>query len=823
MPVSASGTGGGIVHRTTPWIVAAVVAAAVAVPVAATPSTPTTIDASVRAALARTDAEFARLLDGATDAPTATRVAQARANIATAGSIIDTLDAGGDPLRMGVEVAKRVTAAQAAALDVTLPAHVGSATLDSPAAAAATLMARHGVRADATQRAALAELDSLTEPLRGALTRVIDAFLAFEVATEVAFAAGPDAASLLADGPAGPDALTRAGVDLGGVFAARTRLLDAVSALRDALTTAARTKSTLGACPAVAVDLAGVDDVYDTDCALVIDAHGDDLYRNNAGGGRGAAMADGLCGAASIIAAAAVVDVNGDDEYVSGRSCGVNGGGALGAGMLVDIVGNDRYTAAGSGTNGGGALGAGLLVDVAGADTYTAEHLGTNGGGFSGSGLLVDVVGADTYLAGGNGTNGGGYGGHGTLIDAEGDDYRDATTGANGGANIGGIGLLLDNSGRDVNNAYLFAGNGAGSLGVGLLVDSRGTGDVYGITDTATYAQDETIVPKQLVGAQVDAESPAPVPPLPPVDDVPVPTVPPSAPPNGVFVSDDCDTGGTNVVTGFVGDAYVKARHKPVANGTLVCVAAEAGAAHLGGRLTVTGVSVGTPVAVDQDGASVAACAANPNNVRLQNGTVGGGQPYWLDVTPAPAGSTDAAWVCVRLTNSVGLRLRLTAGQVTGTSFAADPAVPHTPAYAAPAWPSSGPSALCGVESPTRVVAATVGTTPVAFSIGSPSYLGYRHVCLRAGGAGGAGGRLTLDTAASPGVSGVLTTTDSTSPCSFDVLTGTSPVSYGIFLSNPAALPNPPASACVSVAGFALGATLGANGPATVAWYPDPA
>jgi len=283
--------------------------------------------------------------------------------------------------------------------------------------------------------------------------------------------------------------------------------------------------------------------------------------------------------------------------------------------------------------------------------------------------------------------------------------------------------------------------------------------------------------------------------------------------------SDSCDS-GVNVVSGFVGDAYLKVRHRPSQsdpNALWICVAGERGGVHVGGLVTVDGVAPGQPVIVDQDAPSVLSCGDAVGNVRLQSGTVLGGQPYWLDVAPSPAGSGDIAWVCVRFTSTVGVRLRVSAGGLPGsTGFVPDTGA-HAPAYTVPAWPASGPSAAClGAAGSTRYVDLTVGFDRVALYSWAESAT-RSHVCLR----GGAyGGRLTLDTAASPGVSPVLTTRGDISACSFDIVTGTSP-SYGVYISDPASLPDPPVSGCVTAGGVALGVTLGANGPATAAWLQD--
>jgi hypothetical protein len=184
-----------------------------------------------------------------------------------------------------------------------------------------------------------------------------------------------------------------------------------------------------------------------------------------------------------------------DDVYgnpVAPLSGGVNGG-ATGrrGGFLLDAGGNDTYTARTQGVNGGGALQAsGFLLDAGGNDTYTATGetpfgaRGANGGAFSQStGALIDIDGDDEYGARDRGANGGSVGGYaGLLADLAGDDSYDAThTGVNGHA-------------RPV---LPYA-----APSTGLLFDGNGT-DTYEDREGGTGV-DKTVVPKGLVGAQID-------------------------------------------------------------------------------------------------------------------------------------------------------------------------------------------------------------------------------------------------------------------------------------------------------------------------------
>ena len=277
--------------------------------------------------------------------------------------------------------------------------------------------------------------------------------------------------------------------------------------------------------------------------------------------------------------------------------------------------------------------------------------------------------------------------------------------------------------------------------------------------------------------------------------------------------SDDCDA-GNNVVSGFLGGAYVKLKTLAAGASTSVCAATEDGGAHLGGKVTITGTTPTAPVGVDQDPALVGSCAANPSNDHLQDGEVNGGQPWALDVTLFPSGTTNAAWVCVQL-GPVGFRLRIatTIGS-TGASFYPDSTSSHVPAYVEDPWPVLGqPSAACQAATTgtrTRVVNATVGLTPVALYTWQESS-GRASVCVRAAATGRNGVRATVD--AGSALATIRPGSD-LSPCSYDLASGPETQetpSYAVKTSEPNNLPWPPVSACLSIAGFMTSMTIDAG------------
>jgi len=422
--------------------------------------------------------------------------------------------------RLDVE-AKNLAAARAV-LDGK-PASEASVPALDLAAAIHLLAARQGVTLDADQERDVAGLGALPEPFHGKLRDAVAAFVAFDAA---AHAAQPG------------DFL-----GLASVLAARAQLLDASRALGAAAATlpAPRDATEIRIAPAIAMDLAGVDDTYLDNFALIVDIGGDDTYLNNAGGSN-------INAATCVVhnyGAGGLIDLAGNDQYVSGRGCGINGGGygasagdGLGAGFLVDLGGDDDYLADSFGVNGGGAFGGpGFLLDVGGNDRFVAASLGTNGGGYLSVGFLLDVGGGDdTYVAANGGTNGGGYYGTGLLADEGGDDayllgegpmpptveisfdpgfplvpsgsfpslaglagprsystpvynetYRVASIATNGGSFFIGVGFLIDIGGSDRYAAGSEGANGGGYFyaGVGFLVDIGGA-DAYHAFDLGT-------------------------------------------------------------------------------------------------------------------------------------------------------------------------------------------------------------------------------------------------------------------------------------------------------------------------------------------------
>lgn len=224
-----------------------------------------------------------------------------------------------------------------------------------------------------------------------------------------------------------------------------------------------------------------------------------------------------------------------------------------------------------------------------------------------------------------------------------------------------------------------------------------------------------------------------------------------------------------------------------------MCVSADDGTSSLGGRLAVDGdPDVPTVVRQDEPGAPISdLCAQDPDNQRVQSGQLLG-QDYWIDVTPGPGDEAAALWVYVRLQDDLGFRLEVPAS--TGAAgFLPDSLAARSPRPAEAPWPVEGePSADCAEAAtgvPTRLANVDVGGSHVALYAWQESAT-RSHLCLRGP---DTGGRITVDSSASPGVSPVLTTssTDLT-PCTFPILTRDEEPTFGLLLHEDRARPPSP-------------------------------
>jgi plastocyanin len=184
--------------------------------------------------------------------------------------------------------------------------------------------------------------------------------------------------------------------------------------------------------PVLRLDLDGSDDLVVHDYALSVDTGGNDTYLNNAGGNpldlmrgpNGSAApkhepARGcinptydLVGGQCVLASSLLVEVAGDDTYghmqppdvealctdePSVRRVLTTGAGFAGAGVVLEVAGNDHYLGKTVSQGAGHIGGVGILFDEAGNDVYTAMRLSKGFGTLFGVGLLRDAGGNDRY------------------------------------------------------------------------------------------------------------------------------------------------------------------------------------------------------------------------------------------------------------------------------------------------------------------------------------------------------------------------------------------------------------------------------------------
>jgi hypothetical protein len=256
------------------------------------------------------------------------------------------------------------------------------------------------------------------------------------------------------------------------------------------------------------------------------------------------------------------------------------------------------------------------------------------------------------------------------------------------------------------------------------------------------------------------------------------------------YPSDDCTTG--NVVSGYVGDTYVRVRTQadPTDPGKQwVCVVGQDGSAHHGGKVVLGAApgSVNPDVGVDATQADAESCL--PIGQRVQEGTFAGGNPFFVDMAPNPDGSA-GAWVCVRVAG-VFLRLRAAADAPVTANFQADSPTLHPP-YTE--------DAMTGLHSGTCQAAG--GTRHLNLKVGDQQVALYTHeddtrtdMCVRAG---PQGARVSVDSGATPAPD-YETGTNRDSSCPWDLITlggGTA----AVWMVDPLN-PQLPAGVCVTVLG----------------------
>ncbi|UCC44454.1 MAG: hypothetical protein JSU65_00545, partial [Candidatus Zixiibacteriota bacterium] len=201
----------------------------------------------------------------------------------------------------------------------------------------------------------------------------------------------------------------------------------------------------------------------------------------------------------------AVIDIGGDDIYISADSTSPGLGGAvIGMSVVIDVDGHDRYETVNL-SQGAGLFGVGVLMDHRGDDTHICRSL-SQGAGVFGIGILADSAGNDSLFCLSTSQGYGYTKGIGILVNGEGNDryiaddvnivnpspqtaehnsslaqgvgFGKRADYIDGHSWAGGVGILCDASGDDIYSAGLFAQGCAYWFALGVLLDGDGK-DAY--------------------------------------------------------------------------------------------------------------------------------------------------------------------------------------------------------------------------------------------------------------------------------------------------------------------------------------------------------
>ncbi|MCX6139628.1 MAG: HEAT repeat domain-containing protein [Candidatus Kapabacteria bacterium] len=253
---------------------------------------------------------------------------------------------------------------------------------------------------------------------------------------------------------------------------------------------------------------------------ILFDDNGHDLYRCHAqaqafGGTRGAGILSDLVGNDRYIAASPYVDVLRYDAhqvtFTQGAALGSRPIASGGIGVLVDGTGNDVYTSDIYGQGTGYWFGLGALIDLSGDDRYESYQYAQGAGVHFATGILRDSDGDDVYVSHGVSQGCGHDIALGALLDESGNDVYVCESLSLGGGNANAVSLFMDQRGND---AYI-AANESNTLGysdfrrsygmIGVFLDGGGS-DMYG-----ERTRNNTVSTKSTYGVFVDREAIAPV------------------------------------------------------------------------------------------------------------------------------------------------------------------------------------------------------------------------------------------------------------------------------------------------------------------------
>jgi hypothetical protein len=214
-----------------------------------------------------------------------------------------------------------------------------------------------------------------------------------------------------------------------------------------------------------------------------------------------------------VFGAGILIDVEGNDTYRGFR--GIQGYGfTKGCGLLLDLAGDDFYMARNDSlpfsspqaadynanmaqgfgfgkradfTDGRSlAGGVGVLADGGGDDIYDAGVFAQGTGYWYGVGILTDKAGDDNYSGAWYVQGSAAHFAIGVLDDVAGNDTYNATTNmAQGAGHDFSVGYLLEESGNDTYNAPNLSLGGGNASGFGFFWD-RGGDDTYNVTAQTT-------------------------------------------------------------------------------------------------------------------------------------------------------------------------------------------------------------------------------------------------------------------------------------------------------------------------------------------------
>ncbi|HEY9706139.1 MAG TPA: hypothetical protein V6C58_27130, partial [Allocoleopsis sp.] len=193
---------------------------------------------------------------------------------------------------------------------------------------------------------------------------------------------------------------------------------------------------------------------------------------------------------AGIFGYGILIDVKGNDEYTANYIS--QGSGIFGTGILADYSGNDIYKGIAH-IQGSGTYGTGLLIDNEGSDRYFLYRLGQGYGFTKGVGLLLDGTGDDQYIGlEDKYPNGGPFGAEKHLHFAQGFALGKRNDGVDGNSWGGGLGILIDGTGNDRYECEIYCQGSAYWYSMGILTDKAGNdyhnGGAYSLAGVPHFA-----------------------------------------------------------------------------------------------------------------------------------------------------------------------------------------------------------------------------------------------------------------------------------------------------------------------------------------------